>query len=114
AGAMASKYRNTGQTCVCANRLLVQDGVYEAFAAKLKAAVEAMKVGNGMEPGVSQGPLINADAVAKVEEHVADALSRGASVVTGGKRHAIGGNFYEPTVLANVPHDAMIFREETF
>ena len=113
-GAMASKYRNTGQTCVCANRLLVQDGVYEAFVAKLKAAVEAMKVGNGMEPGVSQGPLINADAVAKVEEHIADALSRGASVVTGGKRHALGGTFFQPTVLANVPRDALIFREETF
>ena len=113
-GAMASKYRNTGQTCVCANRILVQDGVYDAFAAKLKAAVEAMKVGNGMEPGVSQGPLINADAVKKVEEHIADALKRGATVVTGGKRHALGGNFFEPTVLANVPHDALIFREETF
>ena len=114
AGAMASKYRNTGQTCVCANRLLVQDGVYDAFAAKLKAAVEAMKVGNGMEAGVSQGPLINAAAVAKVEEHIADALKRGANVVTGGHRHKLGGNFFEPTVLANVPGDAMIFREETF
>ena len=114
AGAMASKYRNTGQTCVCANRLLVQDGVYDAFSAKLKAAVEAMKVGNGMEPGVSQGPLINADAVKKVEEHIADALERGATVVTGGHRHQLGGNFFEPTVLANVPNDAMIFREETF
>jgi len=113
-GAMASKYRNTGQTCVCANRLLVQDGVYDSFAAKLKAAVEAMKVGNGMEPGVAQGPLINAAAVAKVEEHIADALKRGASVVTGGHRHKLGGNFFEPTVLANVPDDAMIFREETF
>ncbi len=113
-GAMASKYRNTGQTCVCANRLLVQDGVYDAFAAKLKAAVEAMKVGNGMEPGVLQGPLINSDAVKKVEEHIADALKRGASVVTGGQRHTLGGNFFQPTVLANVPHDAMIFREETF
>jgi succinate-semialdehyde dehydrogenase/glutarate-semialdehyde dehydrogenase len=88
--------------------------VYEAFSAKLKAAVEAMKVGNGMETGVSQGPLINADAVKKVEEHVANALSLGASVVTGGKKHRLGGNFYEPTVLANVPHDALIFREETF
>ena len=114
AGAMASKYRNAGQTCVCANRLLVQDGVYDAFAAKLKIAVEAMKVGNGMETGVTQGPLINADAVAKVEEHIADALKRGASVVTGGARHALGGNFFQPTILANVPNDAMIFREETF
>ena len=114
AGAMASKYRNTGQTCVCANRILVQDGVYDVFAAKLKAAVEAMKVGNGMEPGVSQGPLINADAVKKVEEHIADALKRGATVVTGGKRHQLGGTFFQPTILANVPNDAMIFREETF
>ena len=114
AGAMASKYRNTGQTCVCANRLLVQDGVYEAFSDKLKAAVEAMKVGNGMEPGVTQGPLINADAVRKVEEHIADALKRGASVVTGGKRHSLGGNFFQPTVLANVPQEALMFHEETF
>ena len=113
-GAMASKYRNTGQTCVCANRILVQDGVYDAFAAKLKAAVEAMKVGNGMEPGVLQGPLINADAVKKVEEHIADALKRGANVVTGGKRHSLGGNFFQPTILANVPNEAMIFHEETF
>ena len=113
-GAMGSKFRNTGQTCVCANRILVQDGVYEAFSEKLKLAVEAMKVGNGMEPGVSQGPLINADALAKVEEHVANALSLGASIVTGGKKHRLGGNFYEPTVLANVPASAMIFREETF
>ncbi len=113
-GAMASKYRNTGQTCVCANRILVQDGVYDAFAAKLKAAVEALKVGNGMEPGVTQGPLINADAVAKVEEHIADATAKGATIVTGGKRHARGGNFFEPTILANVPPDAIVFREETF
>jgi len=113
-GAMASKYRNTGQTCVCANRLLVQDGVYDAFAQKLKVAVEALKVGNGMEPGVTQGPLINADAVAKVEEHIADATSRGASVLTGGKRHGTGGTFFEPTILTNVPHDALVFREETF
>ncbi|MBW6398748.1 NAD-dependent succinate-semialdehyde dehydrogenase [Roseomonas sp. HJA6] len=113
-GAMASKYRNTGQTCVCANRILVQDGVYDAFAAKLKAAVETLKVGNGMEPGVTQGPLINAEAVAKVEEHIADALAKGAKVVTGGKRLGNTGNFFEPTVLANVAHDALIFREETF
>jgi succinate-semialdehyde dehydrogenase/glutarate-semialdehyde dehydrogenase len=113
-GAMASKYRNTGQTCVCANRILVQDGVYDAFAAKLKEAVEALKVGDGMEANVTQGPLINADAVAKVEEHIADATKRGASIVTGGKRHGRGGNFFEPTILANVPHDAMIFTEETF
>ncbi len=113
-GAMASKYRNTGQTCVCANRLLVQDGVYDAFAAKLKAAVEALRVGPGMEDGVTQGPLINEDAVAKVEEHIADALSRGARIITGGKRHDRGGTFFQPTMLADVPHDALIFREETF
>jgi succinate-semialdehyde dehydrogenase/glutarate-semialdehyde dehydrogenase len=114
AGAMASKYRNAGQTCVCANRILVQDGVYEAFAAKLKTAVEGLKVGPGMEPGVTQGPLINADAVAKVEEHIADALAQGASIITGGKRHARGGNFFEPTILSNVPRGAKIFGEETF
>ncbi|WP_372618987.1 NAD-dependent succinate-semialdehyde dehydrogenase [Falsiroseomonas sp.] len=113
-GAMASKYRNTGQTCVCANRIFVQDGVYDAFAGKLKSAVEALKVGNGMEPGVTQGPLINADAVAKVEEHIADAVSKGGAVLTGGKRHAQGGNFFEPTVLVNVPKSALVFREETF
>ncbi|RVT98888.1 NAD-dependent succinate-semialdehyde dehydrogenase [Rhodovarius crocodyli] len=113
-GAMASKYRNTGQTCVCANRLLVQDGVYDAFAAKLKAAVEQLKVGNGMEPGVTQGPLINADAVAKVEEHIAEAQSHGAKVLTGGKRHEKGGNFFQPTILTDVPKEALIFREETF
>jgi succinate-semialdehyde dehydrogenase / glutarate-semialdehyde dehydrogenase len=113
-GAMASKYRNTGQTCVCANRILVQDGVFDAFVAKLKTAVEALKVGNGMEPGVTQGPLINADAVAKVEQHIADATAKGATVITGGKRHARGGNFFEPTILADVPASAMVFREETF
>ena len=113
-GAMASKYRNTGQTCVCANRILVQDGVYDAFAAKLKAAVEGLRVGNGMEPGVTQGPLINAEAVTKVEEHIADAKAKGATVVTGGKRHGNGGNFFEPTILANVPREAVIFTEETF
>ncbi|WP_268957097.1 NAD-dependent succinate-semialdehyde dehydrogenase [Sabulicella rubraurantiaca] len=113
-GVMASKYRNTGQTCVCANRILVQDGVYDAFAAKLKDAVSALKVGNGMEPGVTQGPLINGDAVKKVEEHIADALKRGALVVAGGERHEKGGNFFQPTILANVPQDAQIFREETF
>ena len=113
-GAMASKYRNTGQTCVCANRLLVQEGVCDAFTAKLQAAVEALKVGDGMEADVTQGPLINAEAVAKVEEHIADAVQRGARIVTGGARHARGGNFFQPTMLADVPHDAMIFREETF
>jgi len=114
AGAMASKFRNTGQTCVCANRILVQDGVSDAFSAKLAAAAAAMKVGPGTEEGVAQGPLINADAVAKVEEHIADALARGARVVTGGARHPRGGNFFEPTVLADVPRTARIFSEETF
>lgn len=113
-GAIASKFRNAGQTCVCANRILVQDGVYDAFTAKLKVAVEELKVGNGMDSGVTQGPLINAAAVSKVEAHIADALKRGASIVTGGHRHALGGNFFEPTILANVPSDADIFREETF
>jgi succinate-semialdehyde dehydrogenase/glutarate-semialdehyde dehydrogenase len=113
-GALASKYRNTGQTCVCANRLLVQDGVFDAFAEKLRIAVEGLKVGNGMEGGVTQGPLINGEALAKVEAHVEDALARGARVVTGGKRHALGGNFYEPTILADVPRSADIFRDETF
>ena len=113
-GVMASKYRNTGQTCVCANRILVQEGVYDAFAGKLKAAVEALKVGNGMEPGVTQGPLINAEAVEKVEEHIADATGKGAKVLTGGHRHEKGGNFFQPTVLTDVPGDALIFREETF
>jgi len=113
-GAMASKYRNSGQTCVCANRILVQDAVYDAFAAKLQTAVEALKVGNGMEPGITQGPLINPEAVTKVEEHIADALQRGARIITGGKRHERGGTFFQPTLLADVPHDALIFREETF
>jgi succinate-semialdehyde dehydrogenase / glutarate-semialdehyde dehydrogenase len=113
-GAMASKYRNTGQTCVCANRILVQDGVYDAFTAKLKETVEKMKVGNGMEEGVTQGPLINADAVKKVEAHIGDAVEKGAKIVTGGKRHELGGNFFQPTILTNVPKDALLFREETF
>jgi succinate-semialdehyde dehydrogenase/glutarate-semialdehyde dehydrogenase len=113
-GALASKYRNTGQTCVCANRLLVQDGVFDAFAEKLKIAVEGLRVGNGMQDGITQGPLINGEAVAKVQAHVADALARGARVVTGGRPHALGGNFYEPTILADVSREADIFRDETF
>jgi len=113
-GAIASKFRNAGQTCVCANRLLVQDGVFDAFTAKLKTAVEALKVGNGMDEGVTQGPMINGAAVEKVEEHIADALAGGARVITGGKRHALGGNFYEPTILADVPRSADIFTDETF
>ena len=113
-GVMASKYRNTGQTCVCANRILVQDGVFDAFTARLKVAVEALKVGDGMEEGVTQGPLINAAAVAKVEAHIADAVGRGARVVTGGRRDRRGGNFFAPTVLADVPEDAIVAQEETF
>ncbi len=113
-GAMVSKYRNTGQTCVCANRFLVQDGVYEAFTEKLIAAVAKLKVGNGMDAGVTQGPLINPSAVAKVEAHIADAVAKGARVATGGQRHALGGNFFQPTVLTEVSRDAEIFRDETF
>jgi len=113
-GAIISKYRNAGQTCVCANRLFVQDKVYDAFAAKLAAKVAAFKVGPGTEAGVTQGPLINAKALAKVEEHVADATAQGAGVATGGKRHALGGNFYEPTVLTGVTPAMKIFNEETF
>ncbi len=113
-GAMVCKYRNTGQTCVCANRLLVQDGVYDAFTEKLLAAVAKLKVGNGMEAGVTQGPLINAEAVRKVEEHIADATGKGARIAAGGKRHALGGTFFEPTVLVDVPRGAAIFHEETF
>jgi succinate-semialdehyde dehydrogenase/glutarate-semialdehyde dehydrogenase len=113
-GAIASKYRNAGQTCVCVNRVYVQSGVYDAFSAKLVAAVKGLKVGNGLEPGVLQGPLIDKAAVEKVEEHIQDAVSRGARVLTGGKRHSLGGTFFEPTVLADVPGDAKVAREETF
>jgi succinate-semialdehyde dehydrogenase/glutarate-semialdehyde dehydrogenase len=113
-GALASKFRNTGQTCVCANRILVQDGVYEKFAAKLGEKVAAMKVGNGLEAGVVQGPLIEKKAVEKVEEHVADALAKGAKVVTGGKRHEKGGQFFQPTVLSGVTTAMKITHEETF
>jgi len=113
-GAMASKYRNAGQTCVCANRIYVQEAVYDKFAEKLAAEVRKMKVGAGTEEGVTTGPLINKAAIEKVEEHVADALKHGAKVVLGGKRHARGGNFYEPTILANVTQAMMVAREETF
>lgn len=113
-GAMASKYRNSGQTCVCANRFLVQDKVYDAFAEKLAAAVAQLQVGDGTEDGVTQGPLINADAVAKVKEHIADAVGRGARVLVGGKPHSLGHGFFEPTILADVPPDAMVMYEETF
>ncbi|WP_455372319.1 NADP-dependent succinate-semialdehyde dehydrogenase [Limibacillus halophilus] len=113
-GAVASKYRNAGQTCVCANRLYVQEGVYDAFAEKLAAAVAKMKVGNGMEDGVAQGPLIDQAAVEKVEEHIADALSKGAKVAIGGKRHELGQTFFEPTILTGVTQEMAVAREETF
>jgi succinate-semialdehyde dehydrogenase / glutarate-semialdehyde dehydrogenase len=112
AGAMASKYRNAGQTCVCANRILVQDGVYDRFAEKLAAAVKNLKVGNGTDQGVTTGPLINAAAVKKVKEHIDDALAKGAKVVVGGK--SLGGNFFEPTLLRDVNTDMLVTREETF
>ena len=113
-GAMVSKYRNMGQTCVCANRLYVQDGVYDAFVAKLAVEVEKLKVGPGTEDGVTQGPLINDEAVAKVESHLVDALGQGAKVLTGGKRHALGGTFFQPTVVANVTSKMLFAVEETF
>jgi succinate-semialdehyde dehydrogenase/glutarate-semialdehyde dehydrogenase len=113
-GAIASKYRNTGQTCVCANRLLVQEGVYEEFAEKLAAAVGKLRIGDGLKGATDQGPLIDAKAVAKVEEHVADALNKGAKVALGGKRHELGGTFFEPTILTGVTPDMLVAREETF
>ncbi len=113
-GAMASKYRNAGQTCVCANRLLVQDGVYDAFAAKLAEAVTGLKVGSGVDEGVSQGPLIDMSAVEKVEEHIADALSKGARLVVGGSRHELGRSFFQPTILADVDTSMKVTKEETF
>lgn len=113
-GAMISKYRNAGQTCVCSNRLFVQEGVYDEFAKKLAVKVAQLKVGAGNEEGVTQGPLIDVAAIEKVEGHVADALAKGATVLQGGKRHSLGGTFFEPTVLANVSDNALIFIEETF
>jgi succinate-semialdehyde dehydrogenase/glutarate-semialdehyde dehydrogenase len=114
AGAMASKFRNAGQTCVCANRILVQDGVYKAFAARMVAAVADLTVGPGIDAGVTIGPLINAAAIEKVEAHVADAVTRGATVLAGGARHDCPGNFWQPTVLADVAPGMLITREETF
>ncbi len=114
AGAIASKYRNTGQTCVCANRLLVQDGVYDAFTRKLVEAVQKLRVGDGLAAETEQGPLIDANALKKVEEHVADATAKGAKIATGGRRHALGGTFYEPTVLTGVTTAMKVAREETF
>ena len=113
-GAIASKYRNTGQTCVCANRLLVQEGVYDQFVAKLVDAVRTLRVGDGLQGATEQGPLIDATAVAKVEEHIADALAKGGKVVLGGKRHALGGTFFEPTIITGVKPNMLVAREETF
>lgn len=111
-GALASKYRNAGQTCVCANRLYIHDGVYDAFTDKLKLAVAKLKIGNGLDEGITTGPLIDEKAIAKVEEHIVDAVALGACVVAGGNR--IGGNFFEPTILVNVPANAKVAKEETF
>ncbi|MDT0500300.1 MULTISPECIES: NAD-dependent succinate-semialdehyde dehydrogenase [unclassified Halomonas] len=113
-GAIASKYRNSGQTCVCTNRFLVQDGVYDAFVEKLAARVAELRVGSGLEEGVVQGPLINAAAVKKVETHIADALDKGGRLMCGGKPHALGGTFFEPTVIADATEEMAVAREETF
>ena len=113
-GAIISKFRNSGQTCVCANRLFVQAGIYDKFAEKLAARVATFKVGNGMDEGVNQGPLINESAVLKVEEHIADVVAHGGTVAVGGKRHVLGHSFFMPTVLTGVTADMKIFREETF
>ncbi len=113
-GAIASKYRNAGQTCVCANRIYVQDGVYDAFAKKLAAKVAEFKIGDGTEAGVTIGPLIETAAIEKVESHIADALAKGAKIATGGKRHALGGLFFEPTILTGVTQDMAVAKEETF
>ncbi|MBF0325701.1 MAG: NAD-dependent succinate-semialdehyde dehydrogenase [Alphaproteobacteria bacterium] len=114
AGAMASKYRNTGQTCVCANRILVQAGIYDSFAAKLALAVGKMVVGAGLEGETHQGPLINQAAVEKVERHIADAIAKGAKVMLGGGRHALGGTFFQPTILTDITQSMLVAREETF
>ena len=113
-GAMQSKYRNAGQTCVCVNRIYVQDGVYDAFAQKFQAAVEKLKIGNGLDDGVDVGPLIDDRAAAKVKEHIEDAVAQGAQVVAGGKAHSLGGSYFEPTLMINVPHSAKVAKEETF
>ena len=113
-GALISKYRNNGQTCVCANRIYVQSGVYDEFAKKLASAVNKMTVGDGFQEGVSSGPLINSDAVEKVEEHINDAITKGANIITGGKRHRLGGLFFEPTVITGVTSDMMVTNDETF
>ena len=113
-GALASKFRNAGQTCVCANRLYVQEGVYDRFAEKLQQAVEKLRLGDGLKSGVTTGPLIDDKAVAKVQEHIADALAKGARIMTGGKVHELGGNFFQPTILLDVPDGAKVAKEETF
>ena len=113
-GALQSKYRNAGQTCVCTNRFYAHESIYDQFVAKLAAGAAAIKVGNGVEVGIAQGPLIDDQAIAKVEDHVRDALAKGATAVTGGKLHALGGHFYEPTVLSNITNDMKIMHEETF
>ena len=113
-GALVSKFRNNGQTCVCANRLYVQEGIYDAFAARFREAVSQLRVGNGLEEGISLGPLIDARALLKVQEHIADALSLGARLTLGGGVHSSGGNFFEPTILEDVPQSALLVREETF
>jgi succinate-semialdehyde dehydrogenase / glutarate-semialdehyde dehydrogenase len=114
AGVMASKFRNAGQTCVCANRILVQHGIYDRFAAKLREAIEQLTVGDGMAKGVTIGPLIDVHAVEKVEHHIADAIGHGARLALGGKRHSLGGTFFEPTLLLDVPLSARLMKEETF
>jgi succinate-semialdehyde dehydrogenase/glutarate-semialdehyde dehydrogenase len=113
-GAIASKFRNTGQTCVCANRIYVQEGVYDTFARKLATAVGKLRVGNGMDEGVTQGPLIDQAAVNKIEEHIADALAKGGKLAAGGKRHALGQTFFEPTIILDATHDMLVAKEETF
>lgn len=113
-GILVAKFRNTGQSCIAANRVMVQDGIYDELAKRLAARVAALKVGNGLEDGVQIGPMIDAGAVKKVEEHVGNALSAGARLLTGGKRHPLGGGFYEPTVLTDVTASMAIAVEETF
>jgi succinate-semialdehyde dehydrogenase/glutarate-semialdehyde dehydrogenase len=113
-GAMMSKFRNAGQTCVCANRIFVQDGIYDAFAKRLAEATDALQVGNGMTDGVEQGPIIDDQGLAKIKRHVEDAVDKGASLLTGGKSHVLGGTFFEPTVLTGMTSDMQLFREETF
>jgi succinate-semialdehyde dehydrogenase/glutarate-semialdehyde dehydrogenase len=113
-GTIASKFRNVGQTCVCANRIYVQDAIYDEFCDRLKEAVDQLRTGNGIEQGVTQGPLINRAAVEKVEQHIADAVTKGADVIAGGSRHDLGGTYFQPTILKNVTSDMIVTTEETF